>query len=122
MVPSIRKTADLVQEISAASREQSTGLEQINNAVHQMAQTTQMTASASEELSSTSEEMSAQAMQLQELMLFFQVGDEKRNVSRRSGAVLKEPTAMKSKLVQAKRISLLDADDEPVDETSFKRF
>ena len=122
MVPSIRKTADLVQEISAASREQSTGLEQINNAVHQMAQTTQMTASASEELSSTSEEMSAQAMQLQELMLFFQVGDEKRNVPHRAGAVLTEPTAMKSKLVQIRRMSLLDADDEPVDETSFKRF
>jgi len=36
--------------------------------------------------------------------------------------VLKEPTAMKSKLVQTRRMSLLDADDEPVDETSFKRF
>ncbi|MFT2622062.1 methyl-accepting chemotaxis protein, partial [Escherichia coli] len=75
MVPSIRKTADLVQEIAAASAEQSTGLEQINNAVHQMAQTTQMTASASEELSATSEEMSAQAIHLQDLMRFFRVDE-----------------------------------------------
>ncbi|WP_187359874.1 methyl-accepting chemotaxis protein [Chitinolyticbacter meiyuanensis] len=73
MVPSIRKTADLVQEISAASSEQTTGLEQINTAVTQLAQTTQMNASASEELSSTAEEMSAQAIQLQEMIGFFRI-------------------------------------------------
>ncbi|KAF0813949.1 Methyl-accepting chemotaxis protein III [Andreprevotia sp. IGB-42] len=78
MVPSIRKTADLVQEISAASREQTSGLDQINTAVSQLAQTTQMNASASEELSSTSEEMSAQAIQLQEMIRFFKVSGASR--------------------------------------------
>lgn len=73
MVPSIRKTADLVQEISSASREQNTGLEQINLAVGQLAQTTQINASASEELSSTAEEMSAQAIELQEMIQFFRI-------------------------------------------------
>jgi methyl-accepting chemotaxis protein len=71
MLPSISKTADLVQEIAAASREQNAGLEQINAAVNQLTQTTQANASASEQLSATSEEMSAQAQQLQELMSFF---------------------------------------------------
>jgi len=125
MVPSIRKTADLVQEISAASREQSAGLEQINNAVHQMAQTTQLTASASEELSSTSEEMSAQAMQLQELILFFQVGEEKRPQSKKAakpGKMINEPPIISTKFVKPARISMLDGGDDPIDESSFKRF
>ncbi len=73
MLPGIRKTADLVQEISAASSEQATGLEQINSAVGQMAQTTQVNAAAAEELNATAEEMSNQAIQLQEMMEFFQI-------------------------------------------------
>lgn len=78
MLPSIRKTADLVQEISAASSEQATGLEQINVAVGQMAQTTQVNASSAEELNATAEEMSNQAIQLQEMMEFFVI-DERAN-------------------------------------------
>ncbi|MBV8635453.1 MAG: methyl-accepting chemotaxis protein [Burkholderiaceae bacterium] len=74
MVPSISKTADLVQEISAASLEQTNGLDQISTAVSQLSQTTQMNASASETLSATSEEMSNHALQLQELMRFFEIG------------------------------------------------
>jgi methyl-accepting chemotaxis protein len=74
MVPSIRKTADLVQEISSASREQNCGLEQINAAVSQLAQTTQVNASASEELASTAEEMSGQAVELQDKISYFQIG------------------------------------------------
>jgi len=122
MVPSIRKTADLVQEIAAASHEQSTGLEQINNAVHQMAQTTQMTASASEELSATSEEMSAQAIHLQDLMRFFRVGEPRKSVPRASRAAPLRPSSGKAESVR--RLSLLDTpEDEPgVDESSFKRF
>ncbi|WP_148714246.1 methyl-accepting chemotaxis protein [Chitinolyticbacter meiyuanensis] len=77
MVPSIRKTADLVQEITAASTEQTAGLDQINTAVSQLAQTTQMNASASEELSSTAEEMSAQAIQLQELIQYFKIAGQR---------------------------------------------
>ena len=73
IVPNIRKTSDLVQEISAASSEQSSGVGQINSAVSQLNQTTQQNASSSEELAATSEEMSSQAEQLQQTMAFFKI-------------------------------------------------
>jgi len=73
MVPSIAKTSDLVQEIAAASQEQSSGVGQITGAMSQLNQATQQNASASEELAATAEEMGAQAEQLQQLMAFFQV-------------------------------------------------
>jgi methyl-accepting chemotaxis protein len=73
MVPNIKKTSDLVQEITAASEEQSSGVGQINTAVTQLSQTTQQNASSSEELAATSEEMSSQAEQLQQTMAFFKL-------------------------------------------------
>lgn len=73
MVPNIRKTSDLVQEITAASEEQTAGVGQINAAVGQLSQATQQNASSSEELAATAEEMSGQAEQLQESMAFFKV-------------------------------------------------
>jgi methyl-accepting chemotaxis protein len=76
MVPSIRKTSELVQEISAASEEQSSGVGQISSAVNQLSHTTQQNASSSEELAATAEEMSGQAEQLQETMAFFKIGAE----------------------------------------------
>jgi methyl-accepting chemotaxis protein len=75
MLPSIKKTSDLVQEISAASEEQSSGVSQINTAMNQLNQITQQNASASEELAATAEEMSGQALQLQDLMSYFKVGN-----------------------------------------------
>ena len=74
MVPTINKTSDLVQEITAASEEQTSGVAQINTAMTQMNQITQQNASASEELAATAEEMSGQAGQLQETISFFKVG------------------------------------------------
>ncbi len=73
MVPDIQKTADLVQEISASSKEQDTGAEQINKAIQQLDQVIQQNASASEELSSTAEELSSQAQQMQEAVSFFKI-------------------------------------------------
>ena len=73
MVPNIRKTSDLVQEITAASEEQSSGVGQINAAIVQLSQTTQQNASSSEELAATAEEMSSQAEQLQQAMSFFKL-------------------------------------------------
>lgn len=81
MVPAIRKTADLVQEIAAASSEQNAGVAQINTAIGQVSQTLQQNAAASEELSSTSEEMSAQAIRLQESMTYFKLHSEAANSS-----------------------------------------
>jgi methyl-accepting chemotaxis protein len=80
MVPSIRKTSELVQEITAASQEQTSGVGQINAAVGQLSQTTQQNASSSEELAATAEEMNGQAAQLQELMSFFSVDGETATV------------------------------------------
>ena len=76
MVPSITKTSDLVQEIAAASQEQTAGVGQINTAMAQLSQITQQSASSAEELAATAEEMSGQAEQLQQLMGFFRVGAE----------------------------------------------
>jgi methyl-accepting chemotaxis protein len=73
IVPSIAKTSDLVQEIAAASQEQSSGVSQINTAMNQMNQLTQQNASASEQLAATAEEMTGQAEQLQGLMAFFKI-------------------------------------------------
>ncbi|MDP3844924.1 MAG: methyl-accepting chemotaxis protein [Pseudomonas sp.] len=122
MVPSIRKTADLVQEISSASREQNTGLEQINLAVGQLAQTTQINASASEELSSTAEEMSAQAIELQEMIQFFRI-----DVVPQQRATRREPNARvaPSKLASDGRSSSKSAGrghGELPDESQFTRF
>ena len=71
IVPSIQKTADLVQEIAAASAEQNTGVTQIDSAINQISQSVQQNAAASEQLASTSEEVNAQAMELQTMMAFF---------------------------------------------------
>ena len=73
LVPSIRKTAELVQEVAAASREQAQGVTQINQAMSQVDQVTQRTASAAEELASTAEEMTAQAESLKDLVGFFTI-------------------------------------------------
>ena len=76
MVPDIQKTAELVQEITASSKEQDTGAEQINKAIQQLDQVIQQNASASEEMASTSEELSSQAEQLQQSISFFDIGTQ----------------------------------------------
>jgi len=73
MIPDIRRTAELVQEISAASNEQNSGAEQINSAIMQLDQVVQQNASASEESASMSEELASQAEQMQATMGFFKV-------------------------------------------------
>ena len=76
LVPDIQRTAELVQEIAAATGEQNSGAEQINKAIQQLDQVIQQNASASEEMASTSEELSSQAQQLQQTMSFFRVDAE----------------------------------------------
>ncbi len=73
MLPDIQRTAGLVQEISAASREQDTGSEQINKAIQQLDQVIQQNASAAEEMSATAEELASQSEQLQATISFFKV-------------------------------------------------
>ena len=78
LVPAIKRTAELVQEVAAASREQASGVTQINQAMSQVDQVTQRTASAAEELASTAEEMSAQSESLQQLVAVFKVSGSER--------------------------------------------
>ena len=73
MAPTIQKTSELVQEISAASGEQANGVNQITNAMNHLNGATQQNASASEQLSATAEELSGQAAQLQQMMAFFRL-------------------------------------------------
>jgi len=110
MVPSIAKTADLIQEISAASSEQASGIGQINSAMTQMDHVTQQNASASEELAATSEEMSAQAQQLIETMAFFKVSDEG---SQKSTPRHKTPT---------QKVAVEAPVDVDIDDSEFVRF
>jgi len=73
IVPDIRKTSDLVQEIAAASKEQSAGVGQINSAVGQLNQITQQNAAAAEQLAATANDMSGHADQLSQTMRFFRI-------------------------------------------------
>ena len=84
LVPDIQRTAELVQEISAASKEQDTGAEQINKALQQLEKVIQQNASASEEMASTTEELSGQSDQLVSALGFFRTGDEGRAAPERA--------------------------------------
>ncbi len=75
LVPDIQKTSDLVQEISAASKEQASGADQINGAIQQLNTVVQQNAGAAEEMSSTAEELASQAEQLKNTIAFFTVSD-----------------------------------------------
>ena len=75
MVPDI-KTAELVQEITAASEEQSGGVGQINTSMQQLERVTQQNAASAEELAAISQEMSSQAQELQQMISFFTLADE----------------------------------------------
>jgi methyl-accepting chemotaxis protein len=79
MLPDIQRTAELVQEISAACKEQDTGAEQINKAIQQLDQVIQQNASSSEEMSATAEELASQSEQLQETISFFRVDAQAGN-------------------------------------------
>jgi methyl-accepting chemotaxis protein len=109
-----------VQEIAAASQEQSTGVGQVNAAMNQMNQITQQNASASNELAATAEEMSAQSEQLQSLMGFFKIDDKQSAEQMRAGRQqMKKPlpanTSQKGKHIDR-------AINSGFDESKFERF
>ncbi len=75
IIPEIQRTAELVQEINASSREQDSGAVQINRAIQQLDQVIQQNASAAEEMASTAEELSSRAEQLQGAVAFFRINE-----------------------------------------------
>jgi methyl-accepting chemotaxis protein len=78
MLPNIQRTAELVQEIAAASREQDTGAEQINDSIQQLDLVIQQNAAFAEEMAGTAEELSAQAEQLQDITASFKTGQQEQ--------------------------------------------
>lgn len=76
LVPDIKRTAELVAEISAAAREQNIGAGQINTAIQQLDKVTQQNSAAAEEMSSTSEELAGQAEQLQSTVSYFRLAED----------------------------------------------
>ncbi|KAE8755331.1 methyl-accepting chemotaxis protein [Paraburkholderia madseniana] len=125
MVPNIRKTSDLVQEITAASEEQSSGVNQINGAVGQLNQTTQQNASSSEELAATAEVMSTQAEQLQRAVSFFKLSGAHAAAPvirpARRAAELAKGTAQRPPS-RAAALALALSGSEPLDESHFARY
>ncbi|PLX22732.1 MAG: methyl-accepting chemotaxis protein [Salinivirgaceae bacterium] len=100
IVPDIEKTAKLIQEISAASNEQTSGANQVNDAINQLSQVTQQNAAASEEMATSSEELSSQAEQLKELMAFFTVDDNVNKSVRKSNQKYNMPNKSFEKKTQ----------------------
>ena len=126
MVPSINKTSDLVQEITAASEEQSSGVGQINAAVSQLSQTTQQNATSSEELAATAEEMSSQAEELQRSMSFFKLAGVAATSQARK-PIKGAPKAVKPVMAARKssaapNLAMAGADLADVDESHFARY
>jgi len=96
LVPDIKRTAELVEEITAACREQDVGSSQINQAIQQLDQVTQQNAAASEQVSSTSEELTSQAEQLQSTIAFFKLDEAGSSAHLIDGAVVKLKTKVAS--------------------------
>ena len=92
LVPDIQKTAELVSEISNASREQNAGSAQINTAIQQLDKVTQQNTSAAEEMASTSEELASQAEQLQHAIAYFRLDQthSEGSASRKPAAGMKK--------------------------------
>jgi methyl-accepting chemotaxis protein len=123
IVPATRRTAELVQEITAASQEQSAGVGQVNAAMGQLNQITQQNASASEELAATAEEMSSQADNLQQLMAFFNLGHgAQRGTSSTSPRPAPVQRSAKAPAIASKPVNRKLLTAGPVDESSFARF
>ena len=111
LVPDIQKTAELVQEISAASKEQDSGTGQINRAIQQLDQVIQQNAATAEEVASTSEELASQAEQLQITMGFFNIGSEMEQAAafiQRRGSDIPRPKERRREDVPAKKTARLD--------------
>ncbi|WP_022661788.1 methyl-accepting chemotaxis protein [Paucidesulfovibrio longus] len=113
LVPAIRKTASLIQEIAASSREQDRSNTQIKRAVDQLDDIVQQNASAAEEMASTSEELASQAEELRQLMGFFKISESDKAPRRKSiGSVSR----------RALHASGTRKEDDLAEDSEFERF
>ena len=122
LVPNIAKTAELVQEISAASREQDAGADQIAKSIQQLDAVIQQNASASEEMASTAEELSGQSEQLAEMIAYFKVDSisSRRAVNQNYQPVKEQsPAVMQQKIGQVKS-EFSDKQSEAIEKSGHK--
>jgi methyl-accepting chemotaxis protein len=126
LVPEIQRTADLVQEISAATREQNTGADQINQAIRELDQVIQQNASASDESAATSEQLAAQSDQLRGVIGFFRLGDQPEHQPKQGGVkpASKANTAKVNHPVKAtsSNAGVVIDFDEDVSDADFTRY
>ena len=120
MVPDIAKTAELVQEITAASEEQAGGVGQITGAMQQLDQVTQQNAAASEELAATAQEMRTQSQSLLEIISFFRLAEQAGHGSSGHSATDHVATAAASITTPSKQVVLNGS--AAIDENQFERF
>jgi methyl-accepting chemotaxis protein len=96
IVTSVKKVSDIVAEIAAASREQSSGIEQVNKAVMQMDEMTQQNAALVEEAAAAAQAMAEQALNLNVMMDRYRVdgasASDSPQLSAASGSI-DEPAA-----------------------------
>jgi methyl-accepting chemotaxis protein len=114
LVPDIQKTAELVQEISAASSEQNAGAEQVSKAILQLDMVIQQNAGAAEEMAATSEELAGQAQHLQDAIKFFKVGNRGSRIKRRQEAdpaAARKPVTQKATEAEEPSVVALQLDD-----------
>jgi methyl-accepting chemotaxis protein len=114
IIPDIKQTADLVQEINATSLEQNTGAEQVSQVMVQLDQVIQMNAASAEESSSMSEELSSQAEKLLDMINFFRIEEDrtteksdsmKTGVKKAKQTVAKLPEPVKTAVTRQEAIS-----------------
>jgi methyl-accepting chemotaxis protein len=135
LVPDIRKTAELVQEIASASAEQNTGANQVNKAIQQLDQVIQQNSAASEEMATTAEELASQAEQLQAAIAFFKVGNTTSAVRHerkplavkttpKPAAKAKTPSATASKPAKGAGATIVldDKEHSHGDDSDFQRY
>jgi methyl-accepting chemotaxis protein len=115
VVPDIKKTAVLVQDISEASAEQNEGATQIINAITQLNTVTQLNVSVSEEMATSSEELYAQAEQLRDLIAFYKSVDLEtisHNAARKEILSPKPSKPAKVKAVKDQTKKIINMDDD----------
>jgi methyl-accepting chemotaxis protein len=104
LIPSIKKTTELVEEVAAGSNEQATGVQQMTRAMSQVDQVTERNAASAEQLASTAEEMTAQAQALRELVSAMRMagsgsqqnGANGANGAGRSGSSTSKPSRLRT--------------------------
>jgi methyl-accepting chemotaxis protein len=114
LVPEIKKTSQLVQEIAAASIEQNSGADQINSAIQQLNTVTQQNAASSEEMATSAEELASQAESLKDTVSFFKTGEDRHFSSKKQDKEIKQFSDMKRSGSIAEKVKKTLQSQQPV--------